>query len=134
MASRITTESPIREAVSTSSDHPQSGDIAAGWTSDLLLSTNSDFRALAGQVRCLTLNGIAIPTCGREGSTLLTNFAKARFQSAVLSQSLVLFHGLEFIKRLRYGSTSSHSAQFTTSSDRFVPAPTSQTSSRGYLP
>ncbi len=65
VASRIATEKPIREAVSTSSDHLQAADIAAGWASDLLLGTNNDFRALARQVRWVTLNGIAIPTSDR---------------------------------------------------------------------
>jgi hypothetical protein len=65
LAQRLTSEAPIREAVSTSSDHIQAADIAAGWASDILVSTNNDYRALARQVRWVTLNGIAIPTTDR---------------------------------------------------------------------
>ena len=65
LARRLTDETPIREAASTNSDHIQAADIAAGWASDILMSTNSDYRALARQVRWVTLNGIAIPTSDR---------------------------------------------------------------------
>ena len=65
LADRLAAEAPLREVISTSSDHIQAADIAAGWASDLLVSTNNDFRALARQVRWVTLNGIAIPASDR---------------------------------------------------------------------
>jgi hypothetical protein len=51
----------IREASSISSDHIQAADIAAGWAGDLLVATNNDFRALARQVRWVTVNGLSVP-------------------------------------------------------------------------
>lgn len=61
LASVLTSKTPVREASSTTSDHIQAADFAAGWASDLLVSTNNDFRALARQVRWVTLNGVNIP-------------------------------------------------------------------------
>jgi hypothetical protein len=60
-ALQMASTDPIREDQSTNSDHIQAADIAAGWAADLLLSTNNDYRALARQVRWITVNGIAVP-------------------------------------------------------------------------
>lgn len=61
IAAHMASATPIREAPSTSSDHIQAADFAAGWAADLLVATNNDFRALARQVRWITLNGVNIP-------------------------------------------------------------------------
>lgn len=60
LASALTSKLPVREASSTASDHIQAADFAAGWAGDLLVATNNDFRALARQVRWVTLNGVSI--------------------------------------------------------------------------
>lgn len=61
LATNTQQDNPVREASSTSSDHIQAADIAAGWASDLLVATNNDFRALARQVRWITVNGVSVP-------------------------------------------------------------------------
>ena len=64
LAAGLASSAPIREASSLSSDHIQAADFAAGWAADLLVATNNDFRALARQVRWVTLNGMSIPVSG----------------------------------------------------------------------
>jgi hypothetical protein len=49
---------PVREEASHLTDHVQAADFAAGWAAELLLSTDSDFRALAAKVRWVSVNGI----------------------------------------------------------------------------
>jgi hypothetical protein len=61
LATHLASSSRISEASSTSSDHIQAADFAAGWAGDLLVATNNDLRALARQVRWVTLNGVSIP-------------------------------------------------------------------------
>lgn len=60
-ASQMVSTQPIRENSSSDNDHIQASDIAAGWAADVLLATNNDYRALARQVRWITVNGIAVP-------------------------------------------------------------------------
>jgi hypothetical protein len=64
IASHLTSEASIREASSISSDHIQAADFAAGWAGDLLVATDNDFRALARQVRWVTVNGVSVPVSG----------------------------------------------------------------------
>jgi hypothetical protein len=61
IATHLASAAPIREASSTSSDHIQAADFAAGWAGDLLVATNNDFRTLARQVRWVTVNGVSVP-------------------------------------------------------------------------
>jgi hypothetical protein len=61
VAAHLASAAPVREIPSTSSDHIQAADFAAGWAGDLLVATNNDFRALARQVRWVTLNGVSVP-------------------------------------------------------------------------
>jgi hypothetical protein len=61
LAAHLASSKPIREACSTSSDHIQAADFAAGWAGDLLVATNNDLRTLARQVRWVTLNGVSVP-------------------------------------------------------------------------
>jgi hypothetical protein len=61
LATHLASSRPIREASSTLSDHIQAADFAAGWAGDLLVATNNDLRALARQVRWVTLNGVSVP-------------------------------------------------------------------------
>lgn len=61
IAANLAAKTPIREASSLSSDHIQAADFAAGWAADLLVATNNDFRALARQVRWVTINGLSVP-------------------------------------------------------------------------
>jgi hypothetical protein len=61
LATRLVQNAPVREASSTTFDHIQAADFAAGWAGDLLVATNNDFRTLARQVRWVTLNGVCIP-------------------------------------------------------------------------
>ncbi len=49
---------PVREEASHLTDHMQAADFAAGWAAELLLSTDSDFGALAAKVRWVSVNGI----------------------------------------------------------------------------
>jgi hypothetical protein len=51
----------VREEPSNVSDHIQAADFAAGWAAELLNSTDGDYRALAGKVRWVGVNGVAIP-------------------------------------------------------------------------
>lgn len=61
LATHLASSKPIREASSTSSDHIQAADFAAGWAGDLLVATNNDLRSLARQVRWVTFNGVSVP-------------------------------------------------------------------------
>jgi hypothetical protein len=60
-ASQMMAASPICEVASTSQDHIQAADMAAGWAADLLVATNNDYRTLARQVRWITVNGLSVP-------------------------------------------------------------------------
>jgi hypothetical protein len=51
----------VTEASSSQSDHLQAADFAAGWAADLLVATDSDYRALASKVRWAGVNGVVIP-------------------------------------------------------------------------
>lgn len=54
-------ELAVRELSSANSDHLQAADFAAGWSADLLVATDSDYRTLASKVRWAGVNGIVIP-------------------------------------------------------------------------
>ncbi len=51
----------VQEQNSTTVDHIQACDFAAGWAVDLLIDTSGDYRVLAKRVKSAQVNGVVIP-------------------------------------------------------------------------